>query len=294
LATRRSATTGRKRYTALLRTDTSGFSTLDQYGGHNQTVRYEGAVTPTWLVEASFARAKNSIVEVPSVNLPSVTDNTVTPQVRSGGIGFYEVGNTGVNWQYQAKGTNVIHHHSLRYGLEYDNISYANTINRTGPTFTLVDGTQTATGAQIEIDPDPTFGRIFRVVRANTSNVRDTRQHYVNLFVQDTWNIGSRLTINPGIRYEREMLTGTLEDLTLNHNWAPRIGATFDPTGSGKAKIYGNWSLFYSKIPNDLAARALSSDAGVSRADYFDADLTQPVPDGVLALGTTSTSCSRA
>ena len=36
-------------------------------------------------------------------------------------------------------------------------------------------------------------------------------------------------------------------------------------------KVYGNWGFFYSKIPNDLAARALSSDAGVSRADYFDA-----------------------
>jgi hypothetical protein len=279
---------GPQRYTALLRTDTSGFSKLDQYGGHNQTVRYEGAVTPTWLLEASFARAKNTIVEIPSVNLPSIVDNTVTPQVRSGGIGFFEVGNTGVNWQYQAKGTNVIHHHSLRYGLEYDNISYANTINRTGPTFTLVDGTQTATGAELEIDADPTFGRIFRVVRANTSNVRDTRQHYFNAFVQDTWNIGSRLTINPGIRYEREALTGTLADLTLGNNWAPRIGATFDPTGSGKAKIYANWGFFYSKVPNDLAARALSSDAGVSRADYFDVGLTQPVPDGVLALGTTS------
>ena len=33
-------------------------------------------------------------------------------------------------------------------------------------------------------------------------------------------------------------------------------------------------------MPNDLAARALSADAGVSRADYFDAALTQPIPDG--------------
>jgi hypothetical protein len=97
-----------------------------------------------------------------------------------------------------------------------------------------------------------------------------------------------RESINPGIRYEREMLTGTLADLTLNNNWAPRIGVTLDPTGSGKAKIYANWGFFYSKVPNDLAARALSSDAGVSRADYFDAGLTQPVPDGVLGLGTTS------
>ena len=53
-------------------------------------------------------------------------------------------------------------------------------------------------------------------------------------------------------------------------------------------KIYGNWGLFYARVPNDLAARALSADAGISRADYFDAGLTQPVPDGVLALGTTS------
>ena len=132
---------GPQRYTALLRTDTAGFSKLDHYGGHNQTVRYEGAVTPTWLLEGSFARAKNSIVEIPSVDQWSTIDNTVTPQVRSGGIGFFEVGNSGVNWQYQAKATNVIHHHNLRYGVEYENIDYANTINRTGPTFTLVDGT---------------------------------------------------------------------------------------------------------------------------------------------------------
>ena len=53
-------------------------------------------------------------------------------------------------------------------------------------------------------------------------------------------------------------------------------------------KIYGSWGFFYGKIPNDLAVRALSADASVSRADYFDLDLTQPVPDGVLALDTTS------
>ncbi len=64
--------------------------------------------TDHWLLEGSFARAQNSIVEIPSVEQWSTIDNTVTPQVRSGGIGFYEVGNEGVNWQYQAKATNVI------------------------------------------------------------------------------------------------------------------------------------------------------------------------------------------
>ncbi len=278
---------GPQRYAALLRTDTSGFSELDHYGGHNQTGRYEGALSSKWLLETSVARASNSIVENPSVNTPSIIDNTVTPQIRSGGIGFFEVGNEGVTWQFQGKATYFVRGHTVRYGVEYDHISYINTINRTGPTFTLPNGMQTVTGAQIEIDPDPTFGRIFRVVRANTTNVSDTTQHYVNAFVQDSWSY-KRLTINPGIRYERQHLTGTLAALTLSNNWAPRIGATYDPTGNGRTKIYGNWGFFYSKVPNDLAARALSSDAGVSRADYFDEALTQPVPEGVLALGATS------
>jgi hypothetical protein len=52
--------------------------------------------------------------------------------------------------------------------------------------------------------------------------------------------------------------------------------------------VFANWGLFFSQIPNDLAARALSPDASVSRADYFDAALTRPIPAGVLAGGVTS------
>ena len=43
--------------------------------------------------------------------------------------------------------------------------------------------------------------------------------------------------------------------------------------------MFGNYGRFFARIPNDLAARALSADAGVSRADYFDAGLTQPIPE---------------
>ncbi len=278
---------GPQRYTALLGDDTSGFSKLDKYGGHNQTVKYEGALNDKWLLEASFARAQNTIVEVPSVDQWAITDFTVEPNGHSGGIGLYE-DNEGVNRQFEAKATNLIRGHQIRYGVEYDDVDYTDTFNRTGPTFTLPNGQQTVTGAEIEIHPDPVYGQIYRVVRANTANVHDTTQKYVNFFVQDTWSIGNRLKINPGLRYERQVLTGTLEDLTLGNNWAPRIGATYDPTARGVMKIYGNWGRFYSRIPNDLAARALSTDAGVTRADYFDAALTQPVPDGTVALGTIS------
>ena len=68
----------------------------------------------------------------------------------------------------------------------------------------------------------------------------------------------------------------------LKNNWAPRIGVVYDVLGNGRRKLYGNYGRFYARIPNDLAARALSGDAGISRGDYFDANLTQPIPNGVL------------
>jgi hypothetical protein len=279
---------GPQRTAALLRTDTAGFSTLNKYGGHNQTVKYNGVITPKWLVEGNFARAQNSIQETPSVNQHAVSDRTVVPNVISGGIGFYEVGNDGENLQYQVKSTHLLGSHEIRYGILYEDISYDNVIQRTGPTFTLPNGQQTVTGASIQILSDPTYGRIYRVTRANTSNVRQTTQQYTNFFVQDTIKLGSRLTIRPGIRYEQQKLVGNLKDFKWDNNWAPRIGGTFDPSGVGRAKIFANWGRFYAKVPNDLAARALSADAGVNRADYFDANLTQPVPDGVLAAGQTT------
>lgn len=278
---------GPQRYQALLRNDTSGFSELKKYGGHNQSVKYEGALKSNWLLEGSASRAVNEIVEVPSVNLPSVTDTTVTPQLRSGGIGFFEVGNRGANWQYQAKATKIHGAHEVRFGAHGDDINYRNATNRTGPTFLLPTGQQTVSGAQIQIIADPVFGRIFRVTRADLNNVRNTHQVYIDAFAQDTWRVTSKLTVTPGVRYEHQRLEGAAADLDFNQSWAPRVGATYDPSGTGKTKVYGNWGLFYVKLPNDLAARALSVDAGVSRADYFDLALTQPVPDGTVALGTT-------
>lgn len=277
---------GPQRRSSLLRTDLAAFSEID-FGGHNQTLRYEGVITPRFLLTASVSHASNTLEETPSVDEWSILDTTTDPDTRSGGIGFYEVGNDGSNVQYQAKASYFAGDHELAAGFLFEDIDYDNIIDRTGPSFTLPDGTQTATGAQVTILPDPVFGQIYRVTRANITNVRQTRQNYVALFVQDTWRIGDRVTIRPGLRYERQELIGNLEDFTWDGNWAPRIGATFDPTGQGRMKIFANWGRYFAKIPNDLAARALSADAGVTLADYFDPNLTEPVPDGVLAGGAT-------
>lgn len=274
---------GPQRTSALLVADTASFSSLT-YGGHNQTLRYSGVLGNNWLLEGSFARALNRINEVPSVNEWRVTDQTVTPTGITGGIGFYEAGNRSVNQQFAAKSTNVLGGHQLQYGLAYDDVDYSQINQRTGPTFIAPNGVRTATGAQIIILPDPVFGQVYRVTRADFNSGRATTQQYWNVFVQDSWKVNDRLTINPGLRYEQERLAGTIiTDFSLKNNWAPRIGATYDLTGDSRTKLFGSYGRFFARIPNDLAARALSADDGTSRADYFDGALTQPIPDGVLA-----------
>ncbi|MDO8630349.1 MAG: TonB-dependent receptor, partial [Phycisphaerales bacterium] len=277
---------GPQRSAALRQTNTAGFSEI-KYGGHQQIGKYNGILGSRWLLEGSVARAHNKIEETPSVNDWSVRDRTIVPNVFSGGIGFYEVGNDGTNLQYAVKSTNIFGGHQVRYGFAYEDVKYDNVIQRTGPPITLPDGTKTATGANVEIFADPTFGRIYRVVRANTSNVRETEQQYPSFFVQDTWNVTPRLTIRPGVRYDQQKLVGNLTDFQWDGNWAPRVGVIYDFTGDGRSKVFGNWGRFYARIPNDLAARALSADAGISRFDFFDAALTRPVPNGVLAAGQT-------
>jgi len=279
---------GPQRASSLLKPDTTGYSSLI-YGGHNQTVRYNGVLSNNWLVEATFARAWNHIEETPKDNLWQVLDQTSGVQVQSGGIGFFEQGNLSVNNQYSIKTTYITGGHQIKGGYEFDDVTYDLVRQYSGPTFLAADGRTTSTGGVVNIISDATFGKIYRVSRANFNVARSTLQNYHNFFVQDNWKVGNRLTVNPGIRYEQETLSGSIiKDYKLSNNWAPRVGATYDLTGDTKTKLYGNFGIFFSRIPNDLASRALSADDGISRADYFDANLTQPIPNGVLAGGQTN------
>jgi len=277
---------GPQRRGSLLNQTTDGYSALE-YGGHNQTVHYSGVLNSHFLVDASLGRALNRILETPASNAWEVRDFRVTPREITGGLGFYEAGNRSDSTQLQAKATNIVAahgEHQIRYGFDYENLDFSQLQQYSGPTFTTPAGQQTATGAVVDILPDPAFGQIYHVSRASLTAERATTQHYAALFVEDEWKIGNSLTIRPGIRYEQETLSGSLvQGFSLKNNWAPRIGVVWDPSRSGQGKVFANYGRYYARVPNDLAARALSSDSLLT-ADYFDANLTQPVPDGTTTI----------
>src|SRR5262245_48989100 len=277
---------GPQRSSALLKQTTAGYSSLD-YGGHNQTVRYAGVLNSHFLVEGSIGHALNDILENPSLNTWEVRDFCVQPRVVTGGVGFYEAGNHSNNLQLQAKAANILDgygQHQVRYGFDYEHLDFGQLVQYSGPTFTAPNGQQTATGAIVDVIPDPSYGQIYHVLLASLTSERPTTQRYGALFVEDEWKIGGSLTIRPGLRYEQETLSGTrVQDFTLKNNWAPRVGAIWDPQGSGRGKVFVNYGRYYARVPSDLAARALSSDSGIT-ADYFDENLTRPVPDGTVTI----------
>ncbi|MET0384445.1 MAG: TonB-dependent receptor [Polyangiales bacterium] len=84
----------------------------------------------------------------------------------------------------------------------------------------------------------------------------------VGAFVQDSWSIMDKVTLNAGFRYDSQMLYG--DDgklgLSLPNQWSPRLGVIFDPTQQGRAKLFANYAIYYQSIPLNIMDRAGSGE----------------------------------
>jgi hypothetical protein len=100
-------------------------------------------------------------------------------------------------------------------------------------------------------------------------NVRSYTQSYGNasytvddtlwaMFVQDDIRARNDLTLNVGLRYERQTFT----DAT--RNFGPRVGFSWNVKGDGKTVVRGGFGTYYSQIPDNAAANwALTGPTGV-------------------------------
>jgi hypothetical protein len=96
----------------------------------------------------------------------------------------------------------------------------------------------------------------------------------VGLFIQDAWTIGSRLTVNVGIRTEQEKVPTYTTGIDANGNpipataiefsfadkFAPRAGFAYDILGDGKWKVFGSWGRFYDIFKLELPRGSFGGD----------------------------------
>ena len=66
----------------------------------------------------------------------------------------------------------------------------------------------------------------------------------IGIFVQDSWKIHPRFTLNLGLRYSYYAATGFDMDTTNIKNFNPRLGFSWDPVGDGKTQIRGGIGTF--------------------------------------------------
>jgi outer membrane receptor protein involved in Fe transport len=126
-------------------------------------------------------------------------------------------------------------------------------------------------------------------------------------YLQDSWHPLKNLTLNAGLRYEEQRLyfakrlRGELDPVTgertgdiamnLRGNWSPRLGAIWDPTEEGRAKIYGAWGRYYEGIPMDINDRSFGGEVSLQQTYSAGAcgtvDPSLGVVDGTRCLTTT-------
>jgi hypothetical protein len=122
------------------------------------------------------------------------------------------------------------------------------------------------------------------------------KEKMLGAFVQDSYRITPRLTLNAGLRYdiEADPQQAALNDLTANAqrafgvreglpirflNLAPRVGIAFDPAGNGKSVLRASFGIFYDRPPGNLEAQSLKFN-------------TNAVPITILAGGAPCTAAS--
>ena len=109
----------------------------------------------------------------------------------------------------------------------------------------------------ITVNGVPSSVRLYNTPLAHREDLKPD----MGLFLQDSWRVSRRLTLNLGIRFDRMVMNipaqgapggmwvparqYTAQNSVVNWNtWSPRMGAAYDPFGDGKTVIKGGISKY--------------------------------------------------
>lgn len=133
-------------------------------------------------------------------------------------------------WQFQDSLTYILRAHTLKMGFDIQRVNSSAVV--------LADGTGTFNFASVLEYQNNILSRF----RQNFGDANDVKNTYWGVFLNDEFKLAQNLTLNLGLRYERET---ALDD---NNNFGPRLGIAWDPFKKGKSVIRFGSGIFYNRV----------------------------------------------
>jgi len=240
-------------------------SGIGKGSGLSGTPQFEMRRTGTRAVPSYYSINDLEQLADPSMCDPAGTSNAVRCPVSSyflGGPGFL-LDRTVDRYQANAVGTlllNALGHHVIKVGVDAEVMT-----NRDARAYSGGVLYQEATDGRSFTD-FRSFGYLTgpdQVViqpRVNTS----TRADAVGAFVQDSWSILDRVTLNAGLRYDTQTIYGTGGDVAfeLPNQLSPRVGLVYDFTQKGRSKLFASYARYYQ---NAVLAMVNSQFSNITR-----------------------------
>jgi len=291
-----------------------------RYGSRNVVVRYNGTLSPTWLVNGSFSWNHAEFNDNPKYDVFGITDRTNASNIHAlQGFGYIEDHNSDT-YSLNVDTQKIGHfggEHTLSLGYQYQAPDYNDFKTASGdrfafPSTNMVGGPITAcTGGDscplgnttfiwsgsLRASPGctvcPTYNGTpvyvsFSRGQFNNSTI-PTSGRYHAAFANDNWAMGKHVTLDAGIRWEQWHMAGTGSQYTFTDNWAPRIGFIVDPWGDRKTKISAHFARYNYQTPLDAAVRSLSGeldDIGLDFAPASTGGVVNVNPNGSINLVT--------
>ena len=252
---------------------------LRSFGGRDYSLRYQGILSASWLLAAQVARHQ----EENSVGPASGSGDVV--QLRDVDDNFFQTGGFGLlqskDFKRDFAGSSLTRYfpgHEIKLGAEYEK-EEAEVVRR------FTGGQQVDVFSNAANPARPVYSHFYwttptaTVANAPVSQLTASPEHKnTTLFLQDRWAARSNLTLNLGIRWDRQEIIDAsgVKQIDLKDDYAPRLGFIWDPTNDGRSKLYGSYGRYYEQIPMDLVIRSFSFER---QARIFNYSPTSTAPD---------------
>ncbi|MBA6350755.1 TonB-dependent siderophore receptor [Colwellia sp. BRX9-1] len=237
---------------------------VDYTGGTNWTLKYTSIITDDLALSVQYG-----VHEAERTSKNELDDNPVVYYLYESTGEFVKQGQflnflidegdderqtirVDINW--------TLGSHELSFGLDAEKLT-ANqrTINSGGAYYLLYVDDYT--------DPDnPQFRQVrHRQYESGGSYESENIAYYL----EDKWQATDLFTVNFGLRSDSfKNADGVGENFsTMDNNWAPRLGLTYDLSADGRTRLWLNAGRFYSPIPMNANLRLGGSET--YRQDYY-------------------------